>query len=180
MTALPDDRLTVLVVDDDDVLRTVLVRAFDARGFAACGAKDTDAALALARDEPPEYAVVDLRLGAESGLALVAALLREEPETRVVVLTGYGSIATAVEATKLGAVNYLTKPADVDDILRALQGDSSPGTDEDVEVPSLARTEWEHIHRVLADVGGNVSEAARRLKIHRRSLQRKLSKHAPP
>lgn len=181
MTAQPDDRLTVLVVDDDDVLRTVLVRAFDARGFAASGAKDTESALALAKDEPPEYAVVDLRLGSESGLALVAALLREEPETRVVVLTGYGSIATAVEATKLGAVNYLTKPADVDDILRALQGEASPEVPSlDVEVPSLARTEWEHIHRVLADVGGNISEAARRLKIHRRSLQRKLSKHAPP
>ncbi|MBX3126558.1 MAG: response regulator [Polyangiaceae bacterium] len=180
MTAQLDDRLTVLVVDDDDVLRAVLVRAFDARGFSASGAKDTESALALAKDEPPEYAVVDLRLGGESGLALVAALLREEPETRVVVLTGYGSIATAVEATKLGAVNYLTKPADVDDILRALQGDASLGVDAEAEVPSLARIEWEHIHRVLADVGGNVSEAARRLKIHRRSLQRKLSKHAPP
>jgi two-component system response regulator RegA len=176
------DAPSILVVDDDDVLRTQLVRAFGDRGFAADGAASVAAAVELATTEPPEFAVVDLRLGVDSGLALVPVLLELEPAMRVVVLTGYGSIATAVQATKLGAVNYLSKPADVDDILRALSAESEPDAQplgSDAPVPSLARTEWEHIHRVLADCDGNVSEAARKLRIHRRSLQRKLSKFAP-
>lgn len=171
---------SVLVVDDDDVLRTQLVRAFSDRGFAADGAAGVAIALELAQREPPEFAVVDLRLGVDSGLSLVPKLLEIEPAMRVVVLTGYGSIATAVQATKLGAVNYLSKPADVDDILRALSAESDAlPLSEDAPVPSLARTEWEHINRVLSDCDGNVSEAARKLRIHRRSLQRKLSKFAP-
>ncbi len=176
------DAPSILIVDDDNVLRTQLVRAFSVRGFAALGAESADEALRLGSRDPPEFAVVDLRLGTDNGLQLVPRLLELEPLMRIVVLTGYGSIATAVHATKLGAVNYLSKPADVDDILRALSADAEAGSlpiSESAPVPSLARAEWEHINRVLSDCGGNVSEAARKLRIHRRSLQRKLNKFAP-
>jgi two-component system, response regulator RegA len=128
--------------------------------------------------EPPEYAVVDLRIGDESGLQVLRLLLAKDPGTRVVMLTGYGSIATAVEAMRIGAVHYLTKPADADEILLALTREASspsvPG-----EPLSLARAEWEHINHVLMSVAGNISEAARRLGLHRRSLQRKLAKYPP-
>jgi two-component system response regulator RegA len=114
---------------------------------------------------------------------LLRELLALDPETQIVVLTGYGSIATAIDAVRLGAVYYLAKPADADEILAAFaRGQNPPARDLDAaqfEAPSLARAEWEHINRVLSDCGGNISEAARRLKIHRRSLQRKLSKYAP-
>jgi two-component system, response regulator RegA len=170
---------TLLVVEDDDFLRERLVRAFRDRGFAAQGAASVTEAARLA-DDAPEYAVVDLRIGEESGLEVLRALLAKDPATRVVLLTGYGSIATAVEAMRLGAVHYLTKPADADQIIAALQR----GTDTDVVAPageplSLARAEWEHINAVLVSVSGNISEAARRLGLHRRSLQRKLSKYPP-
>ncbi len=175
------ERLSLLVVDDDDVLRERLVRAFRERGYDAVGASDGQKALALAAKEPPELAVVDLRMPGRSGLDLVRDLLALEPVTKIVVLTGYGSIATAVDAIRIGAKHYLTKPADADEILRALQGEPAAANapDGELETPSLARTEWEHIQRVLADVNGNVSEAARRLGLHRRSLQRKLSKYPP-
>ena len=178
---LPDGQ-SILIVDDDRVLRESLVRAFDARGFEARGAGNYDEALASAVEDPPELCVVDLRMPGRGGLELLQKLKQLEPATLVVVLTGYGSIATAVDATRLGAAYYLPKPADVDDILAAFaRGAAPPSTQvvEEATVPSLARAEWEHIHRVLADCGGNVSEAARRLKIHRRSLQRKLQKYAP-
>jgi two-component system response regulator RegA len=123
--------------------------------------------------------VVDLRMPGGSGLDLVRDLRRVSPRVRVIVLTGYGSIATAVEAIRRGAENYLPKPADADDILTALSRGGSQPEDGASEAPSLARAEWEHIHRVLADCDGNISEAARRLGIHRRSLQRKLQKYAP-
>jgi two-component system, response regulator RegA len=170
---------TLLVVEDDDFLRERLVRAFRDRGFAAQGAASVTEAARLT-DDAPEYAVVDLRIGEESGLEVLRALLAKDPATRVVLLTGYGSIATAVEAMRLGAVHYLTKPADADQIIAALQR----GTDTDVVAPageplSLARAEWEHINAVLVSVSGNISEAARRLGLHRRSLQRKLSKYPP-
>jgi len=172
---------TILIVDDDRVLSERLVKAFRERGFEAQGAASVDEALSIARSEPPEYAVVDLRIAEHSGLELSRELLALDPETRIVILTGYGSIATAIDAVRLGAVYYLSKPADADDILQAFARGSAPPSVglEAVEAPSLARAEWEHIHRVLGDCGGNVSEAARRLKIHRRSLQRKLSKFAP-
>lgn len=178
------ERPSLLVVDDDEVLRERLVRAFRERGFEATGVSNGDQALALAANDPPELAVVDLRMPGRSGLDVVRELLALEPATRIVVLTGYGSIATAVDAIRIGAKHYLTKPADADEILRALQGEPStsgaaPAPDGELETPSLARTEWEHIQRVLADVNGNVSEAARRLGLHRRSLQRKLSKYPP-
>lgn len=172
---------TILIVDDDAVLRERLARAFRERGFDARTAGDADAALALAEADSPELAVVDLRMPGRSGLELVPALKRVDPGTRVVVLTGYGSIATAIEAMRLGATYYLPKPADAEDILAAFtRGEQPPLASVAAdEAPSLARAEWEHIQRVLADSGQNISEAARRLGIHRRSLQRKLQKHPP-
>jgi two-component system response regulator RegA len=176
-------RPSVLVVDDDEPLRRRLVAAFAARGFEAFGAADSVEAIRLARLEGPEYAVVDLRMPGTSGLDLVRDLVEIEPATRIVVLTGYGSIATALEAIRLGAVHYLTKPADVDDLVAAFDRGSrrdEPPEPIDHRVPTLARTEWEHIQRVLADCGGNVTRAARLLGIHRRSLQRKLAKTPLP
>lgn len=165
---------SLLVVDDDDAFRERLVRAFVSRGLDAFGAATCAEAKRVAAAESPELAVVDLRLGHEDGLELVRDLHTIDPTTRVLMLTGYGSIATAVEAVRRGAVDYLQKPADADDILARLEGDG-PKRDE-AHVPSLARVEWEHIQRVMSDCDGNVSEAARRLGVHRRSLQRKLAK----
>jgi two-component system, response regulator RegA len=167
---------SLLIVDDDAPFRERLVRAMRDRGFEARGAADRQAALHAAREDSPELALVDLRLGHESGLDLVRELKQNDPSTVVVVLTGYGSIATAVESVKLGAATYLTKPADADQIVAAFEG-TQPA--EQPTVPSLARVEWEHIQRVLADCGGNVSQAARTLGLHRRSLQRKLTKYPP-
>lgn len=173
---------SLLLVDDDRVLRERLARAFRERGFDVHTAADYEEGVRHARQESPEMAVVDLRMPGRSGLELVRALHDLDPHTRILVLTGYGSIATAIEALRLGATNYLQKPADADDILAAFEKGESPPlsvTETDYVAPSLARAEWEHINRVLADCGGNVSEAARRLGIHRRSLQRKLQKYPP-
>ncbi|MGE3274912.1 MAG: response regulator transcription factor [Vicinamibacterales bacterium] len=169
---------SVLLVEDDERLRTRLARALEERGFEVRAAEDRASAIAAATDDSPEYAIVDLRLPDGSGLEVVSGLRAIDPATRVVVLTGYGSIATAVEAVRLGAADYLTKPADTDQIVAVLLGQApaSPTSPGAIEVPSLARVEWEHIQRVLADCGGNISQAARLLGIHRRSLQRKLSK----
>lgn len=172
--------LTVLVVDDDATFRSRLARAFESRGFDVRSAADGAIALELARAESPEFAVVDLRMPGGSGLDVVRELKEVDPTTNVVVLTGYGSIATALEAVRLGATHYLTKPADVDDILAAFaRAHRAPGEASPVEhpVPTLARAEWEHINRVLTDCGGNITQAARLLGLHRRSLQRKLSKY---
>ena len=173
---------SILIVDDDKVLRARLAAAFRERGFEAHAAGDYDEAIALANAESPEFALVDLRLPGRSGLEIVRALRAIDSETKIVVLTGYGSIATAMDAVRLGATNYISKPADVDDILMAFtrgEGEPTVPADPDYTAPSLARAEWEHINRVLSDSDGNVSEAARRLKIHRRSLQRKLQKYPP-
>lgn len=173
----------ILVVDDDRVLRERLARALGDRGFEVSDAADAEAALVEARLVPPDRAVLDLKMPGRSGLELVRDLLAEFPDVEIVVLTGYGSIASAVEAMRLGAVNYLSKPADADDVLAAFDGGGDGVSDGDpesgVEAPSLARAEWEHINRVLADCDGNISEAARRLGLHRRSLQRKLAKMPP-
>lgn len=184
MAVAVSEHPSILVVDDDQTLRERLVRAFRERGYEAVGVPDGDEALALAAADPPELAVVDMRMPGRSGLDVVRGLIALDPATQVVVLTGYGSIATAVEAIRFGAKHYLTKPADADEILRAFgaptqaaTGTATGGTE--METPSLARTEWEHIQRVLSDVNGNVSEAARRLGLHRRSLQRKLAKYPP-
>lgn len=173
------DSPSLLVAEDDAAYRERLVRAFQSRGFEARGAASVEEAEAIAASESPEYAVIDLRLGERSGLDLVRALLKMDPTTRIVLLTGYGSIATAIEAIRIGAVHYLTKPADADAVLAALQQGDAKAPSEPAATPSLARAEWEHINRVLVDAGGNISEAARRLGIHRRSLQRKLAKFPP-
>ena len=175
-------RLSVLVVDDDDTHRTALARALERRGLRVLAASSVGAALRLIEPAAPTFASIDLRMPGASGLELVRQLLVRHPSARVVVLTGYGSIATAVEAVKLGAIDYLLKPADVHDLLRAF-GLSAPALAQPAaaaappEVPSLARVEWEHISRVLAECGGNISQAARLLRMQRRSLQRKLAKY---
>jgi len=174
------DPISMLVVDDDEVLRERLGEAMRRRGYEVRTAKDFDQAMALARAESPELAVVDLKMPGKSGLELVKELKALDAATKIEVLTGYGSIATAIEAVKLGATHYLQKPADADEVLAAFsQGGQPVETHAGLKAPSLARAEWEHINRVLSDCGGNVSEAARRLGLHRRSLQRKLNKHPP-
>ena len=173
---------SILIVDDQEVFRERLARAFRDRGFDVRTASNCDEAAVAAQDESPEMAVVDLRMPNCSGIDLVKDLKEIDPATKVVILTGYGSIATAVDAMRFGASNYLAKPADADDILAAFSRADSEDTETatpEYKAPTLARTEWEHINRVLADCGGNISEAARRLGIHRRSLQRKLKKLAP-
>jgi len=170
---------SLLIVEDDDVLRQQLVRTFLQRGFEVQSAGTAGEAERLAREDPPELALIDLRIGTDSGLELIPMLRELDPGTRIVVLTGYGSIATAVEAVRRGAVHYLTKPADADQILAAFQRDAGqPGGEaRPLQPMSLDRVEWEHINRVLVDCGGNVSEAARLLHVHRRTLQRKLAKY---
>ncbi len=180
---LPDDeRSTLLLVDDDDAFRRVLARALERRGYAVTVAANVEMAIIQAQAQPPEYAVVDLRMPGESGLALIEKLMACDPNTRVVMLTGYASIATAIEAIKLGAIHYLAKPCDADEIVAALNrssvGDSSfPVSGSPL---SVNRLEWEHIQRVLAEHQGNISATARALKMHRRTLQRKLGKHPKP
>lgn len=176
------DKFSLLIVDDDEVFRRRLARAFDERRYDTRTAASYDEAVAAARLDSPELALVDLRMPGRSGLELVRALKEIDAATRIVVLTGYSSISTAVDAMRLGATNYLPKPADVDDILAAFaRGEAPPlePPEPDYRAPSLARAEWEHINRVLSDCAGNISEAARRLGIHRRSLQRKLQKYPP-
>lgn len=171
---------SLLLVDDDATYRERLAKAITARGYEVRTAPDAESATALAEADSPEFAVLDLRMPGESGLDLLRRLMAIDPTTKVLMLTGYGSIATAMEAVRLGAVNYLTKPVDVDDILAAFNPEgSSAEAGADLETPSLARVEWEHIQRVLSDCEGNLSEAARRLGMHRRSLQRKASRKRP-
>lgn len=183
MNAFPapvdDDRSSLLLVDDDEAFRRVLARALERRGYAVATAGDVEEALAKAQLQSPEYAVVDLKMPGDSGLVLIEKLIELDPNTRIVMLTGYASIATAIEAIKLGAVHYLAKPCDADQVVAALQksgeGDATmPVADSPL---SVDRLEWEHIQRVLAEHQGNISSTARALKMHRRTLQRKLSKH---
>ena len=171
------DKASLLLVDDDAVLCDTLGRALAKRGFDVKTALTVEAASKLANESPPGYAVVDLRLPDKPGLKLVSTLIRLDPHTRIVVLTGYGNIATAIEAIKLGATYYLCKPVDVDDIIAAFG--HNVGADETAanEKPmSIKRLEWEHIWQVLREHNGNVSQAARALSMHRRTLQRKLAK----
>jgi len=176
------DRPAVLIIDDDEVFHTRLRRAFEVRGWEAHAAASGEEALACARETGPDLAIVDLRMPGESGLDVVRKLRELDATASIMVLTGYGSIATAMESVRRGADHYLTKPVDVDQILAAYQAlnSSSPGDSAPLAtVPTLARVEWEHIQRVLTDCGGNVSQAAKLLGIHRRSLQRKLAKYPP-
>jgi two-component system response regulator RegA len=168
----------LLLVDDDEMLCAVLARALERKGFRVAVAHHPQAALAAAAERPPEFAVVDLKFPDGSGLDLVRQLLDLHKGMRVVVLTGYASIATAVEATKLGAHYYLTKPTGADDIVEALHRNSAAESVSIREKPlSVNRLEWEHINRVLTANRGNISATARLLGMHRRTLQRKLSKH---
>jgi two-component system response regulator RegA len=168
----------VLVIDDDETFNRVLTRALVRHGFAAEGATDIEAALAAARRCRPGRVVLDLNLDGSSGLALVEPLLKLNPDCRIVVLTGYASIATAVDAIKLGAVQYLAKPVEVETIVAAFDADQEPNCDDPLisEPLSVDRLEWEHIQRVLREHEGNISATARALRMHRRTLQRKLAK----
>jgi len=172
------DARTLLLVDDDEALLSRLTKALTARNYVVWPARTIAEALAYARAESAETAVVDLRLPDGHGLDLVRELHAIDATTRIVVLTGYGAIATAVQSLKLGASNYLTKPVDADQVVAALEGEpAATAAAPDYTVPSLARVEWEHIQRVLTECDGNISQAARVLGLHRRSLQRKLSKY---
>ena len=173
---------SILLVDDTFVLRERLSTAMEQRGFRVETAGNYEEAIDVFRKRPTELAVLDLRMPGKSGLELLRKLLQLAPDTRIIILSGFGSIPASIDAVRAGAVNFLSKPADADDILSAfMRGDEPSVPDGAVAfpAPSLARNEWEHIHRVLSDCGGNISEAARRLGIHRRSLQRKLRKRAP-
>ena len=171
---------TILLVDDDEIFRNRLAHALRKRQHDVWTAGNADEALHRAKLESPELAIVDLRMPGQSGLSLVRALVDIDPETRILVLTAYGSITTAPEAVRLGAKGFLQKPASVDEILIALSADfdnvvmSEP--EPPAQVPTLARAEWEHINRVLFECQGNVCQAAKLLGVHRRTLQRKLSK----
>lgn len=173
----------LLIVDDDATFVRVLTRALTSRGFEVLNASRADEARALSRRHQPRHCVLDLKLGEENGLRLIPELHELVPDMRILLLTGYASIATAVEAIKRGAHDYLSKPVDADAVVRALlEGDTvQPGDDDVMDAPeaplALRRLEWEHIQRVLTECDGNISETARRLGMHRRTLQRKLSKH---
>lgn len=173
---------SILLVDDTLILRDRLAMAMRQRGFRVQTAGNYEEAIEVFRHSPTDLAVLDLRMPGRSGLDLLRRLLQMHPQVRVIMLSGFGSIPASIDAVRAGAVNFLSKPADADDILAAFhRGDepSVPTGEVSFPAPSLARNEWEHIHRVLSDCGGNISEAARRLGIHRRSLQRKLRKRAP-
>ncbi|MDR2013780.1 MAG: response regulator [Rhodanobacter sp.] len=172
----------VLLIDDDVIFTTVLARALQRRGFVVDTAPDSTRALLLAKEKSPDAAVLDLKLGVENGLALIPLLLCVRPGLRILLLTGYASIATAVEAIRRGAFDYLAKPVDADQVAQALLGENAEPDIPDVPDQSLQplplrRLEWEHIQRILTESDGNISKAARRLGMHRRTLQRKLSKH---
>lgn len=170
---------SLLVIDDDPAFNRVLARALAQRGFETYCATDVDAALTLARAHMPEFIVLDLNLAGASGLRLIRPLLEASPDARILILTGYASIATAVDAVKLGATQYLAKPADLDAIIGALRaGEANPDITPGGAPMSVSRLEWEHLQRVLAEHEGNISATARALRMHRRTLQRKLAR--PP
>lgn len=170
-------RPSLLIVDDDEVFCEVLADAMTDRGYEVAAAHDIRSGLEQADRLEPEYAVIDLRIGKDSGLVLAEKLHARDENTRMVILTGYASVATAVEAIKLGAVHYLTKPADADEILAALHKDEGDASVELSDNPlTVKRLEWEHLQKVLGECDGNISAAARSLRMHRRTLQRKLAK----
>lgn len=177
MTTKGKNTTKLILVDDDQTFCSVLQQALEKRNFNVVSATNISDAIESARQHQPDYAVVDLRIGHESGLELVRQLITMNADIHIVMLTGYSSVATAVEAIKLGATHYLTKPADVDEIIAALEkrkGDSSVQINE--RPVSVKRLEWEHLQRVLMEHNGNISAAARALNMHRRTLQRKLEK----
>ena len=173
-----EGRASLLLVDDDTTFCKVLSSALEKRGYDVTAAHSVEEAVPLARNNPPEFAVVDLKMGGAPGLVLVRVLHDLDPNTRIVVLTGYASIATAVEAIKLGATQYLTKPANADEIVAAFAHAANSDTAISVRPTLIGNLEWDHIQRVLHEHGDNISATARALNMHRRTLQRKLSK--PP
>ncbi len=176
---LGDDR-SLLLVDDDEIFLMRLARAMERRGFETQTASSVAAGKALALARPPAYAVIDLRLDDGNGLDVVEALRERRPDSRIVVLTGYGAIATAVAAVKIGATDYLSKPADAEEVVNALLARDGSTLPEPPENPMSAdRVRWEHIQRVYEQCDRNVSETARRLSMHRRTLQRILAKRSP-
>lgn len=178
MTESQEESATLLLVDDDTTFCRVLGAALEKRGFSVSVAHSVEQAIPLAEANPPEFAVVDLKMGGAPGLALVKVLHKLDPNTRIVMLTGYASIATAVEAIKLGATQYLAKPANTDEIVAAFGRAAGSDAPVKVQTTHLENLEWEHIQRVLHEHKGNVSATARALNMHRRTLQRKLAK--PP
>jgi len=178
---LEHEEPSALIADDDDLFRGRLGRALEARGWEVFLAANTAQALAAAQEHAPDLAIVDLRLAGENGLDIVRKLRAFDSTMFILMLTGWGSIATALEAVRGGADHYLSKPVDTDQIVAVFNASPASGANADPpsSVPSLARVEWEHILRVIADCGGNISQAARALGIHRRSLQRKISKYPP-
>jgi two-component system response regulator RegA len=175
---LPADR-SLLIVEDDKSFLTRLARAMEARGFVVATAESVADGLLQVETSPPAFAVVDMRLGDGNGLDVISALARRRPQCRAIVLTGYGNIATAVNAVKLGAVDYLAKPADADDVVNALLALEGRKPEPPEHPMSADRVRWEHIQRIYELCGRNVSETARRLNMHRRTLQRILAKRAP-
>jgi len=172
-----DEHPTLLLVDDDEAFLNALAMAMRKRGFIVTLANSAETAFELAQADPPEFAVVDLKMSGNSGLVLVRQLASLQAATKIVILTGYASIATAIEAIKLGATHYLAKPVDADEIVAAFSKQSG---NEEIELShnplSVDRLEWEHIQRVLVENDGNISATARSLNMHRRTLQRKLGK----
>ncbi len=173
------DKPSLLLVDDDATFRTVLSRALEKRGFAVTTAASVEEALPLVNANSPEFAVLDLKMEGASGLVLVQKIHELDPATRIVMLTGYASISTAVEAIKLGATQYLSKPVNADEIVAAFGHNPSTEVPLDTQPATVERLEWEHIQRVLHENGDNISATARILNMHRRTLQRKLSKRPP-
>lgn len=182
---MTDASQRLLIIDDDEVFVRVLARAMESRGFAVDTATDVHQGREAAARTRPRYCVLDLKIGEDNGLRLIPELKASVPEMRILLLTGYASIATAVEAIKRGAHDYLSKPVDADAVVRALlDADGAGAADDEDDMPNtpeaplpLRRLEWEHIQRVLTECDGNISETARRLGMHRRTLQRKLAKH---
>ena len=175
----PDAERRLLIVDDDAPLCQRLARAMERRGFIVATADSVASGVAAVNENTPAFAVVDLRLADGSGLEIVKTLRKARPGARIVMLTGYGNIATAVAAVKAGAIDYLAKPADADDVINALLSTGSTLPPPPHNPMSADRVRWEHIQRVFEQCDRNVSETARRLKMHRRTLQRILGKHAP-
>ena len=170
---------SLLIVDDDGPLRERLARAMEKKGFQVIQADSVKQGITLAQNSPPGFAVVDLRLGDGSGLEVVSEIRRIKTDSRVVMLTGYGNIPTAVAAVKAGAIDYIPKPVDADDVENALLASPKLKASPPENPMSADRVKWEHIHRVFELCNRNVSETARRLKMHRRTLQRILSKRSP-
>jgi two-component system response regulator RegA len=173
--------MMLLLADDDETYRLRLARALTNRGHEVISARDGDEATRLSHQHDFDAAILDLKMPGRNGIDVLRAIMQHRPQMRILIHTGYGSIATAMEAVRLGAVDYLIKPTDADALLTALEcGRISTHRAAEMSAASLERVEWEHIQRVISDCDGNISEAARVLGLHRRSLQRKLQKYPPP